>query len=89
MGSAGTRVIWPVVLREHAAHDILVNLDAEDMRNLLGNADTAEFRIAALHLDDCRNKFGGGTFRARLLSPGGGGKEQLVLAIDQGLVELQ
>jgi len=56
------------VLREHAADNILVNLDAEGMSDLLRDADTAELGIAALRLDDCRNKLGGWTFRARLSS---------------------
>src|SRR5882672_9450800 len=63
-------VTRPVVLREHAADNILVNLDAEGMSDLLRDADTAELGIAALRLDDCRNKLGGWTSRARLSSQG-------------------
>ena len=63
-------VTRPVVLREHAADNILVNLNAEGMSDLLRDADTAELGIAALRLDDCRNKLGGWTFRARLSSQG-------------------
>jgi len=40
------------VLREHAANDIVVNRDAEDMRDLMGDAHAAETRIAPSHLDD-------------------------------------
>jgi hypothetical protein len=51
-----------VLLRGHAAHNVLVDVDAEEMGDLLGDAHTAELGIAALHLDDCHNEFGGGTF---------------------------
>jgi hypothetical protein len=49
------------VLREHAAHDIFVDVDAESMRDLLGDAYTAELGVAALQLNDRRNEFRGGT----------------------------
>jgi len=42
---------------ENAAHDILVDLDAERMSHLLGNARTAEARIAVLHFEDRRDEF--------------------------------
>ena len=58
----GSGVAWPVVLREHAANDIFVDLDAEGMRDLLGDAHTAEPGIAALQLDDRRDEFRGRTF---------------------------
>ena len=58
----GSAVDWPVVLREHAAHDIFVDVDAEGMRDLLGDAYTAEFGIAALRLDDRRDEFRGRAF---------------------------
>ena len=35
-------VAGPIVLREHAANDILVNRDAEHMRDLPGDAHAAE-----------------------------------------------
>ena len=41
---------------ENAAHDIFVNLDAERMSHLLGNARTAEARIAVLHFEDRRDE---------------------------------
>jgi hypothetical protein len=52
--AASSGVTRPVVLREHAADNILVNLDAEGISDLLRDADTAELGIAALRLDDCR-----------------------------------
>ena len=41
-GAMGSGVAWPVVLREHAAHDIFVDDGAEDMGDLLGDAYRAE-----------------------------------------------
>lgn len=34
----GSGVSWRVMLREHAANDIFVDVDAEGMRDLLGDA---------------------------------------------------
>ena len=45
--------------------------------------------IAALHLDDRRDEFCGGAFGARFAATVAGGKEQAILAIDQGLVEFE
>src|ERR1039457_6395850 len=42
---------------EDAAHDILVDLDAERMGHLLGNARTTEARIVVLHFEDRRDEF--------------------------------
>jgi hypothetical protein len=41
-----------IVLREHAADDVLVDIDAKSPRNLLGDAGTASTGIAALERDD-------------------------------------
>ena len=46
-GAVGSGVAWSVVLREHAAHDIFVDVDAEGMSNLLGDAYTAKARDCA------------------------------------------
>jgi len=63
----GSGVSWPVMLREHAANDIFVDVDAEGMRNLLGDAYTAELGVAALQLDDRRDEFCRGlSLRSRL-----------------------
>jgi hypothetical protein len=43
--------------RQNPAHHVLVDLDAESMRDLLGNPGTAEARIAVLHLEDHGNQF--------------------------------
>src|ERR1700752_1877649 len=40
------------VYGKHATHDIFVDFDAKSVIDLLGNADTNELWIAALHLDE-------------------------------------
>jgi hypothetical protein len=47
------------VVRQNPAHHILIDLQTEGLRNLLGNARSAEAGIEALDLDDCGNAFGG------------------------------
>ena len=41
-----------IVLREHAADDVFVDIDAKGTRDLLCDAGTANTGIAALELDD-------------------------------------
>ena len=53
-----------VVLREHATYDIFVDLDAKGVRDLLGDAYAAEGGIAPFQLNNCRDEFRRGTFRA-------------------------
>ena len=48
------------MLREYPTHNIFVDVDAEGVRDLLGDAHAAETRIAPLHLDDGRDEFRGG-----------------------------
>ena len=55
--------------REHAAYDIFVDLDANGVRDLLGDAQAAESGVAAFHLHDCRDEFRGGPFGAGLAAP--------------------
>lgn len=87
--TTGSGVTGVVVLREHAAHDIFVDVNAEGMRDLLGDADAAEFGISALELDDRRDEFRGRTVGAGFAAMHGGGKGQAVFPIHQGLVELE
>ena len=47
----------PIVLREHAADDVFVDIDAKGTRNLLGNAGTASPGIAAFEFDDRVDEF--------------------------------
>jgi hypothetical protein len=77
------------VLREHAANDVLVKLDAEGVSNLLGDAHAAEPWIAALQLDDRRDEFCGRTFGTGFAARRRGRKEQAVFLIHQGVVELE
>ena len=44
------------MLREHATNDILVDLDAKGVRDLLRDAQLAEFGVAEFHLQDCRDE---------------------------------
>ena len=54
-------VPWSIVLCEHSAHGIFVDVDAEDMSNLLGDAHAAELGVAPLHLDNHRDELRGRT----------------------------
>ena len=57
----GARVVRSVVSGEDP-YPILVDLDAEGMRDLLGDPLVAETRIALLHVDDGRDELRGRTF---------------------------
>ena len=46
-----------IVLREHPADDVFVDIDAKGVRNLLCNAGTANAGVAAFELDDRVNEF--------------------------------
>jgi hypothetical protein len=46
-----------IVLREHAADDVFVDIDAKGTRNLLCDAGTTNTGIAALELDDRVDEF--------------------------------
>ena len=63
-GTRGTRMIWAVLRREDSTHDVLINLNAECMRDLLGNALMAESGVTELHLEDGRDDFLRRTLRA-------------------------
>jgi hypothetical protein len=52
-------VAGPNVPFEQAANNFLVNRSTEHMRDLLGDANAAETRVAPLHLDDGCNEFRG------------------------------
>lgn len=74
------------MLLQDAAHNILVHLDAEGIRDLLGDSQTPELRISAFHLHHGGNELRRGTLRPRLCAAPAG-IEQLVLAADQGFVK--
>src|SRR6266852_3724513 len=88
-GTVGSGVAWSIVLREHAAHDILVHIDVEDMRYLLGDAYTAEPWVAALQLNDRPNEFCRRPFGSGFAATAGRGKEQAILTINQRLVKFE
>ncbi len=60
-GARGTRESGRQVLREHAAYDIFIDLDAEGVRDQLGNALIAESGVTKLNFDDRRDEFRRGT----------------------------
>jgi hypothetical protein len=51
--------LWERVVRQNPAHHVLIDFQAECVRNLLGDAGAAEARIEALDLEDCGNQFFG------------------------------
>jgi hypothetical protein len=55
-------IVWPIVSSEDSTNYILVDVDAEGMRNLLGDSHVPETPVALLHLDDGRDEFRGRTF---------------------------
>src|SRR5450631_522701 len=73
---------------EDAAHDILVDLDAERMGYLLGNARTTEARIAVLHFEDRRDEILRGPFRPWSLT-GSGREQQSIFPLDQRPMKAQ
>jgi tripartite tricarboxylate transporter family receptor len=78
-----------VVLGEYAAHDVFVDIEPESERDLLGDAYTAELRIAVLQFHDRGNELRRGTFRTRFAAMGSRGKEQPIFPIYQCFVEFQ
>src|SRR5713226_7864812 len=56
-GRAIGSCLGSVVFREHPADDILVDIDAKGVRNLLCDAETANTGIAAFELDDRVDEF--------------------------------
>jgi len=88
----GTRpagMIFAVVLREDPTHDILVDLHAECMGNLLSNALIAESGVTELHFEDGRDDFLCRALRAGLAPGSSGGEQAPIFSIDQRLVESQ
>jgi hypothetical protein len=48
---------WVMVSRKDTTDNVLVDLDAKGMVYLASNPWTTKSRVAALHLDDCRDEF--------------------------------
>ena len=78
-------MIWEVLRREDSAHDVLVNLHAECMRDLLGDALIAKSVVTKLHLDDGRDDFLRRALRAGLALGSRGREEAAIFCIDQRL----
>ena len=53
----GPGVVGPVVLGEHAAHYIFVDLYAEGVRDVLSDFRAAEARIALFDFNNCSDEF--------------------------------
>ena len=51
-GWAARSGFWAVVFGQYAADDILVDIDTEGKRDLLGDAPAAKARVPSFHLDD-------------------------------------
>ena len=86
-GARRTRESGRQVLRGHAAHDIFIDLDAEGVGDLLGNALIAESGVTKLHFDDRRDEFRRGTLRTGFGSSSRGGKQPAIFALDQRSME--
>jgi len=83
--TAWHRSVVPV---EYASDDILIDLDSESSRYLLGNLAAAEAEVSPLHLDNRADEFSGQIFGSgapSLSRP----VEQAVLALHQGAVKAQ
>ena len=56
---AGAARCRPIVLDEYPPDDILVDLEAECVRDLLGNLAAAHARVAPFHFDHRSNQLAG------------------------------
>src|SRR5713101_8552146 len=63
-GRAIGSCLGSIVFREHPADDVFVDIDAKGVRNLLGDAGTANAGVAAFELDDRVDEFLRWSFRA-------------------------
>jgi hypothetical protein len=73
---------------QDTANDILVDLNAESQRDLLGDSGTTPLGITAFQFNDCVDEFLIRSFRARL-TPALGRKQHAVLSLPQHTVEMQ
>lgn len=74
------------MLLEDPSDHVFIDLNAEGMRNLLGNLEVTKSGVPSFHLHDRGYQFRGRPFGARLSSALRGIK-QPVLALDQGFVK--
>ena len=73
---------------QETANNVLVDLDAESQRDLLGNSGTAPVRITPFHFNDGVDEFFLRSLRARS-TPALGRKQHAVLSFPQQTVEMQ
>src|SRR5713101_7599846 len=85
----GPSAAWggAVVLRQHAVHDVLVDLDPECVRDDARNPWTAEPRIARLELDDGLDERLARALRSGLLRAPARCEQSAVLATHQRLLK--
>ena len=77
------------MFRQHAVHDVLVNVDPEGLRDDARNPWTPEPRIARLELDDGLDERLARPLGARFLWSRARGKQAAVLATHQRLMKRQ
>ena len=77
------------MFRQHAVDDVLVDVDAERLRDDARNPWTAEPRIARLELDDGLDQCLVRPFRSGLLRARRGREQPAVFATHQGLMECE
>lgn len=70
------------MVRQNPTHHVLVDFQAEGVRDLLGDAGTAEARVEALDLEDCGDQFFGRPLGSGA-TPGLRGKQPLIFTPDQ------
>jgi hypothetical protein len=76
------------VICKNPAHHVLVDLQAEGVRDLLGDARATKARIEAFDLENRSYQFLGRTLGAGA-PPGFRAKQPMIFSSDQGLVESQ
>ena len=74
------------MFRQHAVHDVLVDVDSGRLRNDQRDPSAAEPGIAGLELDDGLDECLVGPFRSGLLRARRGRKQPAVFATHQGLM---
>jgi hypothetical protein len=75
-----------MVLGEHTAHDVLVDLEAEYKRELLSDPSVAETRIPVFHFNDGSDQFWSRSLRTGF-PPSFRREEQAVLSLRQCIVK--
>ena len=77
------------MLRQHAVHDVLIDVDFERVRDDAVNPRTAEPRIARLELDDSLDQCVARPLRSGLLRARARREQSAILAMHQRLMKRQ